>query len=188
MPLVTVADILTLLTPLAAATVLGGAAGLEREVTWPVPARPTPPIFHAPKVGELALAAVAALHHLDPPPDLGNLIGWLAEHQAAGLILRGALTAPEQAAAVAAADRHALPLLLVADHAVLTDLERAITTLLRERRDLLQERLTQLQEIQFHLAQATPSDPSLALATLVTTLATLTTHPAALTGPPPALT
>ncbi len=187
MPLVTVADILPLLTPTGAAVVLGGAAGLDREVTWPVPARPTPPIFHTPKAGELALAAAATLQHLDPPPDLSALIAWLAEHQAAGLVLRGPLAPNAQAAAVAAAERYALPLLLVGDATVLPDLERAITTLLRERRDLFQERVAQLQEVQFHLAQTTPGDSGVGLATLVATLATLTGGSAALTGSPPTL-
>jgi PucR family transcriptional regulator, purine catabolism regulatory protein len=187
MPLVTVADIAHgVVEPLAGAlVVLGGAAGLEAEVTWPTMARPGSPIFPAIKPHEIALASAPALGLLDPPASLPLLIGGLAERGAAGLILRGPVSGAERDAAIRAADTHGLPLLLVGEDVALHDIERGVTALVRERRDEFYTRTTHLQEIQFQLADS--SGRHAGLDTLVGALATLTRAPAALTGPPPGL-
>ncbi|HMA37964.1 MAG TPA: helix-turn-helix domain-containing protein [Chloroflexia bacterium] len=189
MPLVTIADVIhTVLAPLAGGyTLLAGAAGLDHEVTWPAMARPGSPIFPVLKPGELALAAGPSLAQLDPPAHLAALVDGLAERGAAGLILRGPIPAADQAAAVQAADRQQIPLLLVGAEIHLNDVERALTSLIRERRDDFYSRTAHLQEVQFQIAEAPPGGWDAGLELVVRTLATLAHAPAALTGPPPGL-
>src|SRR5690242_19270415 len=189
MPLVTVADVLhTALAPLPGGyTLTAGGAGLLHEVTWTVTARPSSPVFPVLKPGELALASAVALHQLDPPASLPTLLAWLAERDAAGLVLRGAFAPAERAAALAAADAHKIPLVLLGEEIHLADVERAVTMLVRERRDEFYNRTAALQEVQFHLADGAPTGRSASLDTIVRTLADLTHAPAALSGSPPAL-
>jgi hypothetical protein len=81
MALITVADVVqSVLTPLSSGYELAGAAaGLDREVTWTMSARPGSPIFPALKPGEIALAAAPRLRQLEPPAHLAPLIEWLAK-------------------------------------------------------------------------------------------------------------
>jgi purine catabolism regulator len=189
MPLVTVADVLhTALTPLPGGyTLAAGEKGLLHEVTWTVTARPSSPIFPVLKPGEQALAAAPALHQRDAPASLPTLLAWLAERDAAGLVLRGAFAPAERDAALAAADAHKIPLVLVGEEIHLADVERAVTMLVRERRDDFYNRTAALQEVQFQLADGAPTGRGASLDTIVRTLADLTHAPAALSGAPPAL-
>ncbi|HUS15021.1 MAG TPA: PucR family transcriptional regulator ligand-binding domain-containing protein, partial [Chloroflexia bacterium] len=185
--LITVADVLhSVLGGDGGATVLGGAAGLRHEATWPVLARPTSPIFPTLKAGDIALATAHALRELDPPADLALLIDGLAERGAAALIMRGPLRPGEQAVAVHAAEAHGIPLLLTDEDAHLNELERAITALVRERRDAFYARTAHLQELQLQLTEAAPGRGGPGLERVVQTLADLTDVAAALTGPAPA--
>ena len=183
MPLLTVRETLdAALAPLVSeAAVLAGEAGLEREVAWAVTARPSPPLFPVLKGGELALAAATALARLDPPPSLAQLIAGLAERDAAGLILRGPLPPAAAAPARAAADAAGLPLILLPPTSHLADVERAITTLVHERRDELYARTTALHDLQGQLAELAGTGRT--IHAIADGLARLTGHPAAVAMP-----
>jgi purine catabolism regulator len=183
MPLLTVRETLdAALAPLVSeAAVLAGEAGLEREVAWAVTARPSPPLFPVLKGGELALAAATALARLDPPPSLAQLIAGLAERNAAGLILRGPLPPAAAAPARAAADAAGLPLILLPPASHLADVERAITTLVHERRDELYARTTALHDLQGQLAELAGTGRT--IHAIADGLARLTGHPAAVAMP-----
>ncbi len=189
MALVTVADVLAevLARQPGGYTLAGGAAGLEREVTWTMSARPASPIFPTLKPGELALASAAQLRELDPPANLALLVDWLAERQAAALVLRGPVGARERKSAAAMADERGLPLIVLEGDTAAADVEREVTDLVRDRRDEFYRRTAHLQEIQFQLAEGRAGALPEALDTLVRALAKLVGAPAALTGPPPTL-
>jgi purine catabolism regulator len=183
MPLLTVRETLdAALAPLVGTVaVVAGAAGLVGEVAWAVTARPSPPLFPVLKGGELALAAATALARLDPPPSLAQLIAGLAERDAAGLILHGPISPAAAAPARAAADAAGLPLILLPPASNLADVERAITTLVHERRDELYARTTALHDLQGHLAELAGTGRT--IHAIADGLARLTGHPAGVAGP-----
>jgi purine catabolism regulator len=164
--------------------VRAGRAGLVREVAWAVSARPGAPLFPTLKGGELARAAATALARLDPPASLAQLIAGLAERNAAGLALRGPMTPAESAAAEAAAEAAALPLILLPPATALADVERAVTALVHERRNELYLRTTTLHDLQLQLADQAGSGRI--LHAISEALAGLTSHAVAVAQPPSA--
>jgi purine catabolism regulator len=107
---------------------LGGAAGLGREVSWVVRLRQSAPAFGRLRGGELALVPLDALRRLQPPVTLGELLTRLAEVGVAGVAIQGA--PPDGIGAIA--DRLPIPLLQLADGVALTSLEQQLNRQLAE--------------------------------------------------------
>jgi len=132
---ITVADVIALALP-SGTSVLAGAAGLGREVTWATRLRPSPPAFGHLAGGELVLLPDGVLSQLDERLTLESAVRQLAEFGVAAVALVGAVTK----AARAAADQTGVPLLQLPKQADLGPLERDAARLITERRREVQRR------------------------------------------------
>lgn len=116
--------------PLAEAEILAGAAGLDREVSWPVTLRVRPPAFEPLGGHELAIVSVDALRLLDERLTLAQLIGRLAERDVAGVVVVG----PVDSTAIERANQAGLPLLRLSDRFHFADLGPAISRIIVEQK------------------------------------------------------
>ncbi|MBI3966019.1 MAG: helix-turn-helix domain-containing protein [Chloroflexi bacterium] len=114
---------------------VGGQAGLGREVAWAAATRPLAPVFPRFRGGELALASLTALSRLSPPVTAVQLVSRLAQAGVAALALVG----NPSAEAARLADDHSLPLFVLPDDASLNELEHRIARCLLERRAAIQQ-------------------------------------------------
>lgn len=146
--------------------VLAGELGLSRTVTWARVLRPRPPALDPPEGGELILLASEALQRLDPVVPLARLVERLAALESAALAVDGAV----EPTALAAAEAANLPLLGLPAGQRLPDLERAVVSLIVDRRGLLYRRSAEVGQALAALAIRDPDVP------------TLIDHLAALTG------
>jgi purine catabolism regulator len=132
----------------ATARVLGGAAGLQGQVTWAATMRTRPPAFEALRGGEAALLSLSALHALQAVErslTLARVMETLAEARVAAVLVggvdEGAVSAELQKA-IALADEYALPLIALPRPPLLADVERDIITAVVNQRDGLDQRAT----------------------------------------------
>src|SRR5437868_15440302 len=90
---------------------MGGEAGLDRAVTWPVVLRTHPPAFDPLRGGELAIVPLDRLSLLDPSLTLARVVTRLARMRIGGVCAIG----PVGDDAVRAAEAVGLPLLKLPD-------------------------------------------------------------------------
>lgn len=133
--MITVRDVIALALP-AGTTVVAGAAGLGREVTWATRLRPTPPAFSHLSGGELVLLPPDVLAQLDERLTLDAAVRQLAGFGVAAVAHVG----PVPKAARVAADAAGLALLQLPKTADLGPLEREASRLITERRRDVQRR------------------------------------------------
>jgi purine catabolism regulator len=127
--MITVEDVIKLALP-PGTTVVAGAAGLGREVTWAARIRASPPAFGHLAGGELVLLPVTVLSELDERLQLADAVRRLAELGVAAAAVLGAIGKPAREAADAAG----LPLLALPKGADVGLLERDAARLITERR------------------------------------------------------
>lgn len=170
--MITVADVIAVALP-TGTSLLAGASGLGREVTWATRLRPRPPAFGHLAGGELVLLPEGVLGQLDERLTLEAAVRQLAEFGVAAIALVGAVSK----GARTAADETGLPLLLLPKGVDLGSLERDAARLITERRREVQSRG---QEIGRRLTElAIAGEP---LAGMVRALADLAGRPVALSG------
>lgn len=133
--MITVADVIALALP-AGTSVLAGAGGLGREVTWATRLRPSPPAFEHLAGGELLLLPDGVLEQLDERLSLAMAVEQLAGFGVAAIAVVGAVTKMARAAA----DATGVPLLQLPKGADLGPLEREAARLITERRREVQKR------------------------------------------------
>ena len=124
----TVSEVWNLALP-PATSLVGGASGLGRSVTWAVTLRAAFPLFGALEKGYLALARPALAQRLDSSLTTAYLISELARAGASALVIDGSIS-PEDAAL---ADGLGLPLFDLPEGADLHQVERDILRTLVDR-------------------------------------------------------
>lgn len=144
---VTVEDLLQLAFP-PGSRVVGGRAGLYREVSWARSLRPRPPAFEALEGGELALLSSAHLSLLQESMTLSYVIARLGE---VGVAAVGVLGEIDRQGAETA-DTLEIPLIQLPPGTSLTEVERAAIATVVDRQAELQHRAS---EIHRQLAQLT---------------------------------
>jgi PucR family transcriptional regulator, purine catabolism regulatory protein len=169
---ITVRDLIGVALP-PGTTVVAGAAGLDREVTWATRIRPTPPAFGHLSRGELVLLPENLLPLLDERLTLAAAIRQLASFGVAGIAQVGAI----DAAACVVADEAGIPLLQLPDGTDLGPLERETARYVTERRRVVNRRGQEVSRRLMELAIA--GEP---LATVVRGLSGLAGRPVALEG------
>ncbi len=122
---ITVADLFRLALP-AGTTVVAGARGLYRPVTWVSVLNTRPPAFPDLRGGEIALLSLDAMRLLSDKLTLAGLVRDLAEMDIAAISVLGEIGAP----AKAAAEAQGLPLLQLPENATLRSIERQIAQIL----------------------------------------------------------
>lgn len=132
---ITVSDVIALALP-SGTSVLAGASGLSREVTWASRLRPNPPAFGHLAGGELVLLPDGVLEQLDERLTLDAAIRQLADFGVAAIAVVGPVTK----AARTAADQQGVPLLQLPKRADLGPLERDAARVITERRREVQRR------------------------------------------------
>jgi PucR family transcriptional regulator, purine catabolism regulatory protein len=144
MPTVTVRDVLRLALPLET-TIIAGAAGLQRQVTWVATLRATLPAFAELRGGELALLSVEAALALDSSLTLAVLVQRLAKAPVpvAGIVVLGKVL-PEDALA---AEEMRLPLLQLPPQSDMREIERELTRLITDYEAQFERRAAQLYNI-----------------------------------------
>ncbi len=141
---ITVRDVARLALPVGT-TVVAGAAGLGRQVSWIATLRATLPAFAELRGGELALLSVEAARALDPRLTLAVLVRRLAQAPVpiAGVVALGAI-APEDEQA---AEEARLPLLRLPAESDLREVEREITRLITDFDAQFERRAAQLYDL-----------------------------------------
>ena len=124
---VTVHDAIRLALPIGT-TLLAGASGLHRLVSWPVIARAVAPLFTDLRGNEFALVSIRSLRDIDPPLSLTMLIERLVSVPIAALAVVGSV----DESAIALAERHALPLLNLADDVDIRNVDRELQRLVSD--------------------------------------------------------
>lgn len=124
---VTVHDAIRLALPIGT-TVLAGANGLHRLVSWPVIARAVAPLFTDLRGNEFALVSIRSLRDIDPPLSLSMLIERLVSVPIAALAVVGSV----DEGAIAMADSHGLPLLNLADDVDIRNVDRELQRLVSD--------------------------------------------------------
>ena len=160
MTMITIRDILEQALP-DEATVAGGEIGLDSEVTWATRPRPSPPAFGHLEGGELVLLTPKTLAMLDERLTLDAAIRQLAGFGVSAVGFAGV----PAAAARAAADRAAIPLIQLPTGVDLAILEREASHLIAVRQREAQRRDSETGRRLMELAIAGES-----LADLTTTL------------------
>ena len=127
---------------------LGGRAGLERQVDWATSLRTRPPAFEAIKGGEIAFIAIRSIRLLDERLDLTRVLGSFAEKGG----VAAAVVGDVPASAVDLANRLMLPLLQLPEQAHLTDIQQATTRFILDQRTALHDRTQELQTELMELA------------------------------------
>jgi PucR family transcriptional regulator, purine catabolism regulatory protein len=139
---VTVQDVLRLALP-PGTTIVGGEAGLRRDVTWAASLRTFPSAFPSLKGGEIVLVSLASLRLIEPPVSLDQMVSRLASRGVSAVAVAG--DEAEMTASALLADRIGFPLLCLPSEASLHDLEPAIIRALTERRAELYRQDTEVQ-------------------------------------------
>lgn len=124
----------------AGTELLGGEAGVDRPVTWPVVLRTHPPAFDALRGGELAIIPLDRLALLDPSLTLARVITQLARARIGGVCAIG----PVDMDAVRAADAAGMPLFRLPEGAHAADVQSSFTRALAEHRVELSNRVGQI--------------------------------------------
>jgi purine catabolism regulator len=132
----------------AGTELLGGAAGLDREVDWTTSLRSRPPAFDPVKGGELAFIAVRSIRLLDERLDLARVLESLAEKGGVAAAVVGEVTHT----ASDLADRLGMPLLRLPEGAHLADIQQATTRFILDQRTALHDRAQELQAELMELA------------------------------------
>jgi purine catabolism regulator len=129
--MVSVSHVLSQLLP-PTARLLGGAEGVQRQVSWAATMRTRPPAFESLQGGELALlslSALSALKEVDSSLTLAKVVRSLDEANVAAVAVAGLdeqRLSDEEQQAVALADEHALPLIALPRQPTLMDIERDV--------------------------------------------------------------
>lgn len=125
---------------------LGGAGGLQRQVTWAAVMRTRPPAFEALRGGEcalLSLATLRALQEVDASLTLARVVQSLDDAAVAVVVVAG-LEEPGFAAeaqqAIALANERGLPLLSLPRQTLLVDIERDVIAFVVNHRGGIEER------------------------------------------------
>jgi len=141
---ITVRDVVRLALP-EGTTIVAGAAGLGRQVSWIATLRATLPAFSELRGGELALLSVEAAIALDPRLTLVVLVRRLAQAPVpiAGVAVLGTITAEDQQAAEDAR----LPLLKLPEGVDLREVEREITRLITDYEAQFERRAARLYDL-----------------------------------------
>ncbi|HYA00810.1 MAG TPA: helix-turn-helix domain-containing protein [Candidatus Binatia bacterium] len=132
----------------AGTELLGGRAGLDRQVDWATSLRTRAPAFEAIKGGEVAFIAIRSIHLLDERLDLPRVLESFAEKGGVAAAVVGDVTAE----AVELADRLLLPLLRLPDQCHLADVQQATTRFILDQRTALHDRAQELQAELMELA------------------------------------
>lgn len=127
---------------------LGGAAGLDRQVEWATSLRTRPPAFEAIKGGELAFIAVRSIKLLDERLDLTRVLATFAEKGGVAAAVVGEV----MAGAVELADSLTLPLLRLPAECHIPDVHQATTRFILDQRTALHDRAQELQSELMELA------------------------------------
>src|SRR6266542_1421979 len=136
---ITVNDVLRLALP-PGTSVVAGANGLQRQVTWVVTPRATLPAFANLRGGEVALVSIATLQALDDRLTLASLVERLAAVPISAICVIGEMND----AAQAAADTSKMPLLHMPKGVDLREVEREVQRLIGDREAQLERRAAQL--------------------------------------------
>jgi PucR family transcriptional regulator, purine catabolism regulatory protein len=121
----------------AGTQLVGGEAGLDRPVTWPVVLRTHPPAFDPLRGGELAIVPLDRLHLLDSAMTLGRVVTQLARTRIGAVCAIG----PVADDAVSAADSVGVPLFRLPDGSSATEVHQAFMRSLAEHRVQLSQRI-----------------------------------------------
>lgn len=124
----------------AGTRLLGGEAGLDRPVTWPVAMRTHAPAFDPLRGGELAIVPLDRLALLDESLTLARVVGQLARARVAAICAIGTV----DAAATAAADRERLPLFELPAGSNAADVHQSFIQSLAEHRVELTRRIGEI--------------------------------------------
>lgn len=170
--MITVADVIALALP-RGTSLVAGASGLGREVTWATRLRPTPPAFGHLSGGELVLLPAQVLEQLDERLTLEAAVEQLAGFGVAAIALVGTISKATRRAA----DDAGVPLLQLPKSADLGPLERDASRLITERRRAVQRHGQDVGRQLMELAIA--GEP---LSVLMRSLAGLANRPVALEG------
>src|SRR3954469_24635892 len=170
--MITVGDVIELALP-SGTTVVAGANGLGREVTWATRIRASPPAFGHLAGGELVLVPVTVLAELDERLQLEEAIARLSGLGVAAVAVLG----PIDKTAREAADAANLPLLSLPKGTDVGALERDAARLITERRREVQHRGQEVLRRLMDLAIA--GEP---LSDVVEELAKISGRPVALEG------
>lgn len=137
--MVSVSHVLSQLLP-PEARLLGGAEGVQRQVSWAATMRTRPPAFESLQGGELALlslSALSALQEVDSSLTLAKVVRSLDEANVAAVAVAGLdeqrLSSEEQQA-VGLADERALPLIALPRQPTLMDIERDVIAFVVQQR------------------------------------------------------
>jgi PucR family transcriptional regulator, purine catabolism regulatory protein len=144
---VTVEDLLQLALP-QGTEVVGGRAGLKRQVVWARSLRPRPPAFESLEGGEMALLSSVQLSMLQESMTLAYVVQRLAEVGVAAIAVLGEVDGE----AIQAADALAIPLIKLPSGCSLVEVERSAIATVVDRQAELQARAS---EIHRQLAQIT---------------------------------
>ncbi len=129
--MVSVSNLLANVFP-STAKLLGGAGGLQRQVTWAATMHTRPPAFEALRGGELALlslSTLSALQEVDSSLTLAKVVQSLDEAAVAGVAVAGleeTRLSADAEQAIALADKGALPLIALPRQPPLQAIERDI--------------------------------------------------------------
>src|SRR5262249_45107269 len=124
----------------AGTQLVGGEAGLDRPVTWPVVLRTHPPAFDPLRGGELAIVPLDRLHLLDGSITLGRVVTQLARTRIGAVCAIG----PVGEDAVAAADAAGVPLFRLPDGSSAAEVHQAFMRSLAEHRVHLSQRIGEI--------------------------------------------
>ncbi|HEV2074323.1 MAG TPA: helix-turn-helix domain-containing protein [Thermomicrobiales bacterium] len=119
----------------AGTTIVAGATGNGREVTWATRLRPAPPAFGHISGGEIVFLPPGVLDLIDDRLNLADAIRQLATFGVAAV----AITGEADSAACAAADAASVPLLVLPPTVDFGHLERETARAIAERRRVLQQ-------------------------------------------------
>jgi purine catabolism regulator len=136
---------------------IGGQAGLRREVVWCTTLRARPPAFTPLRGGELLLIDPRVLAAVDSRMTLARLLDSMAGQNVAGCAVLGRLS-PE---ARSAADAHGLPLFALPTGTQLEHVEQQVLRYIVDRRAELHERAQDLHRQLSELALAGRGLPAL---------------------------
>jgi purine catabolism regulator len=143
--MVSVSNLLASVFP-ATAKLLGGAGGLQRQVTWAATMRTRPPAFEALRGGEfalLSLSTLSALQEVDSSLTLAKVVQSLDEAAVAAVAVAG-LEEQRRLAdidqAVALANEYSLPLIALPRQPPLMDIERDIIAFVVNHRGGIEQR------------------------------------------------
>ena len=137
-PAVTVRDVIRLVLP-AGTTVIGGASGLDRAVTWARMIHLDLPTYERIEQGELALAALPVQNDA-PHSLLARLLQTLADRGISGLAVSGGVPPGAQVLA----DAIGTPLLSLPADPRLPEIEKSVIGLIVNRRAELEQRGVQI--------------------------------------------